>query len=586
MSSNIQILDDILINKIAAGEVIENPISVIKELVENSLDAQAKNIIIEIRQSGFISIKIEDDGIGMSKEDAVLCFQRHATSKIKNFEDLLNISSMGFRGEALSSIAAVSKVDLKTSKDDLATHVKVEASKIILVDEIARNNGTSIEVKSLFFNVPVRKKFQKSLSYINSEIIKTSTQLAIANPNIGFKLILNEKIIFSCQNNELKKNEAFKKRVKELFQDDFVSSCIELDFQSENISIYGYIGLPQYSKKTKSLQHLIINDRVVSNYLISKFIKDAYANRIAEDDYPIFALNIKLPNNLIDVNVHPQKKEIRISDSFYLKDFIKKAIDYAFENKFKENKNEEFKACFSNDLNFKKADFNPHAYEEETSFLKDKENVFQKYEKQMYFEKIYNESPIENFLLIDRFVLIDSNCLHDLEGSGVNELLVIDLGVLNAGLLFEKIKNKKGFSKIQNLLVPINIELSKSDMAFVEENIDSFINLGIDLKVITQKSISIEAIDESIINENINELFFVILEDLKFFNKSEKIDHIYEKKLSRELLMFSKKKKYSMQEAKDLLKKFKDMKNTNFDSLRDPHFIKLDKEKIERLFKC
>ena len=310
MKSNIKILENHLINKIAAGEVIESPVSVVKELIENAIDAKANKIHIEIKKAGLELIRVEDDGSGMTKDDAILCFKRHATSKIKSFDDLAKVSSMGFRGEALASIAAVSKIDLKTSIKDIATFVKLDASKVISIKEIARKKGTTIEVKYLFFNVPVRKKFQKTLSYINSEIIKTITLLALSCPQIEFKLVLNEKLQILTTASKDDKKLAFKKRVKDLLSEEFIKSAYFVDYRVNNIKIFGNICSPNICKKTRSHQYLIINNRVVSCPFISKFIKLGYATRILEDDFPIFALNIEIPPSFIDVNVHPQKKDI------------------------------------------------------------------------------------------------------------------------------------------------------------------------------------------------------------------------------------------------------------------------------------
>jgi len=572
----IQILQDSLINKIAAGEVIENPTSVLKELVENAIDAKADNIRIEIKGSGLLLIKVEDDGMGMNSKDAVLCFKRHATSKIQKFEDLINVNTMGFRGEALASIAAVAKIDLKTSIKNIATFVKVEASKIISVNEIARTKGTTIEVKSLFYNVPVRKKFQKSLSYINSEIIKTIINLALSKPNIGFSLILNGKTIFSSAFNKEKKEKSFKKRIKELLSKDFIYSS-DVNFEFQNIKIFGFIGNPKTCKKTRSMQSLIINDRIVTCPAISRFIKEAYATRIAEDDFPIFALHITLPSNFIDVNVHPQKKEIRLREQIFIKEAIMKAIDTAF---IKEKPNEKNKVSFVKEINFNKS--NNDEYQKIP-----KENIFEKFEKQLIFKDFnFFENFFKDFLYINNFVFIDAKFLKtylDLEEE--NEIIIIDLSSIYSYFLFEKIKLKKNISKVQKLLIPIDIELSTNDLNFLENNLQNFSNLGFDIRIISKSSIVIDQMPDILTKEDIKDLFFLILEDLKHFSKINIIDHIYEKKIAKEISSLSKRKIFSKKEAINLLKMFIDNKNIRFDALGNPFFITLNKNKIEKLFK-
>ena len=578
--SHIKILEDNLINKIAAGEVIESPVSVVKELIENAIDAKAIKIYIEIKKAGLELIKVEDNGIGMGKNDALLCFKRHATSKIKSFEDLINVSSMGFRGEALASIAAVSKIDLKTSTKDVATFVKMDAARMVSISEIARTKGTSFDVKHLFFNVPVRRKFQKTHSYINSEIIKVATALAMSHPEIEMKLVIDDKALFLAPSFLDEKKEAFKKRVKNLLSKEFSKASYIVDYSINNIKIFGLIGSPNASKKTRSNQYLIINNRVVVSNLIAKFIKQAYATRISEDDFPIFAIGLDIPTSFIDVNVHPQKKEIRFREYQFIKESIKKAIDLAFEKDFLEKKDgRSKKAIIDSNLNFTKMDI-PQEIEIE------KVNIFQKFERQMLFDKFFDiQNIMDEFLQIDNFIFFESkylkNVIDDIEDE---KMVIIDLSAVFAKDLFEKMKNRKNPSKSQKLLVPINITLSPSDSAFVEENIKSFLDLGFDLHRIGKDQIVIDAIDEILVREDINDLFFVILEDVKQYNKSDKVDALYEKKLAKKINLFAKNKSFSTQEAINLLNLFINNKMSYFDPLGNKILIKVSKDQIDKQF--
>lgn len=580
MTNHIEILEDNLINKIAAGEVIESPSSVVKELIENAIDAKGTKIYIEIKKAGLELIRVEDDGIGMNKNDALLCFKRHATSKIKSFDDLINVSSMGFRGEALASIAAVSKIDLKTSTKDIATFVKMDASKMISISEIARTKGTSIDVKHLFFNVPVRRKFQKTYSYINSEIIKIVICLALSHPKIEFKLVLDEKEQILTPSFLDEEKIAFKKRVQNLLSKEFSQSSYLVDYSIDNINIFGLIGSPHIAKKTRSVQYLIINNRVVSSYLIAKFIKLAYATRISEDDFPIFAINIKMPSSFIDINVHPQKKEIRLREYLFIKEAINKAIDQAFEKDFlkKEDKTAT-KAVFNSDINFT----NPKVSQDTEV---EKVNIFQKYEKQMLFDKFFDiQNIIDEFLQIDNFIFIESKYLQSfIDDIEDEKMVIIDLGAIFTTDLFEKIKNRKNFSKSQKLLVPINITLCPNDITFVEDNIKVFVDLGFELHRIGKDQIVIEAIDEIILREDLNGLFFLILEDLKQYNKTDKVDALYERELAKKLNSFAKTKSFSTQEAINLLNLFINNKMSCFDPLGNKILINVSKDQIERQF--
>lgn len=582
MSNSIQILDDNLINKIAAGEVIESPANAIKELVENSIDANAKNIVIEVKKSPLELIRVEDDGNGMTKKDALLCFKRHATSKIKTFDDLVFVDSMGFRGEALASIAAISKLEIKTSVGNIATHLKLDKSKIIFEKEIARTKGTTIEIKSLFFNVPVRKKFQKTQNYLNSEIVKVVTNLSLTRPDIGFKLILNSDIKIDSKPQEIDKKTAFKNRVKNILAKDVIKNGLDVDFSENNIEIFGLISDPNFSKKTKTYQYLIVNNRAIYSSIISKFIKEAYSTRIQESEYPVFALHIKMPFQFVDVNVHPQKKEIRIRELIFIKGAIKKAIDKAFENKFEEDENNVDNNFFSEDFSFTK----PEIQNDEFSYREvKKENIFEKFEKQLIFEKFYDIENLDlEFLKIDHFLFIETKFLKGfLDFEDDEKLIVFDLSSIFLMFLFEKIKKKEKVSKMQTLLVPINISLNLADILFVEDNLSKFLDLGFDIRIISKDQISIDASFQMLEKENIKELFFLILEDLKHLNSTDLVDKTYEKKLAIQISKIAKTKSYSDEEAIDLLSTYVKNRSANVDPLGQSIFKKLDKNGIEKI---
>ncbi len=584
MSHSIQILDDDLINKIAAGEVIESPVSAVKELVENSIDANAKNIVIEVKKSGLELIRVEDDGIGMTKKDAKLCFKRYATSKIKTFDDLIKVNSMGFRGEALASIAAVSKVEIKTSKDNVATYLRLDRSKIVYETQIARTKGTTIEIKSLFFNVPVRKKFQKTQSYLNSEIIKLITNLSLTRPDIGFKLILNSDIKILTNPQDIEEKIAFKNRAKNVLAKDILKNALDVDFSENNIKIFGLIADPNFAKKTRNYQYLIVNNRAVYSPIISKFIKEAYSTRIQENEYPVFALHIKIPFHFVDVNVHPQKKEIRIRENLFIKQAIKNAIDKAFENFFKKDEINVDNNAFSADFNFTK----PEIEDTNFSFSEEKkENIFANFEKQLIFEKFYDLEKLNlEFLKIDYFLFIESKFLKGfLDIKDDEKIIVFDLSSIFLSFLFDKIKNKKKAPKMQTLLVPIDISLDLADIAFVEDNIKRFSDLGFDIRVVSKDKIVIDATFLMLEKENIKELFFLILQDLKSYNFTNVVDKTYEKKLAVQISKIAKTKSYTDEEAIELLSSFIKNKSTNIDPLGSSIFKKLTKSSIEKIFK-
>ncbi|MBI2549454.1 DNA mismatch repair endonuclease MutL [Candidatus Woesearchaeota archaeon] len=305
---SIQILPNEIINKIAAGEVIERPASVVKELLENSLDAQATQITVEVKEGGKVSIKVTDNGTGMSKEDAILAIERHATSKIKTIHDLFAITTLGFRGEALASIGAVSLMKIQTKQDRelVGTQVQVEGDGIVGVNEVGCPSGTSIEVKDLFYNTPARRKYLKSTEIEFSHIADVVTRYALANPGIFYKLLHNDNEIFiSPATNDMLSN------IVSIYGKDVAKDLLAIHF-SGDIDVMGYISKPQLTRKDKSQQSLFINKRYVKNSIVSNAVHDAYHTLLFAHRYPIVVLYITIDPTTIDVNVHPQKTEIRV----------------------------------------------------------------------------------------------------------------------------------------------------------------------------------------------------------------------------------------------------------------------------------
>jgi len=322
MTCKIRILDEKTINQIAAGEVIENPASVIKELVDNALDAKASKIQIVATNSGRQTIRVQDDGSGMGHDDALLSIERHATSKIRTIDDLFCISSLGFRGEALSSIASVSEMKLLTApntKSDAlvaGTSIQVHGGKILSHQRVECLGGTLIEVSSLFYNVPARRKFLKSPTKDASDIIKTVMQLALAHPEVAFDLVVNQEKVFSLP------QQSLDARIKATLGSEFHSQLIPVQYQNDQITIEGYIAKPHYSRPTRTAQYLFINHRPVSSPFVSSVAKEAYGTSLDSTRHPAFVLSFQMAQNDLDVNVHPQKREVR----FCLEDEIKRAL--------------------------------------------------------------------------------------------------------------------------------------------------------------------------------------------------------------------------------------------------------------------
>lgn len=330
MASIIRVLEDVTINQIAAGEVVENPASVVKELVENALDAKADSITIEVKSGGFQLIKVIDNGTGMSQDDSILAIERHATSKIKHIDDLLNVSSMGFRGEALASIASISKLQLTTALDhdkQLGCVVLCEGGKIKFSQACSRPRGTTIEVRSLFYNVPARKKFQKSAAMSLAEITKTINVLALSRPDVDIKFYADNKLLLSVQKIKDSSNkEEFKKRVEDILGKELTRDMKYTSSVHERWQLNGFLGSAQMTKSNRLGQFLFINFRSVVSLDISYAVSDGYASAIPERRFPVFILYLTVPPSDIDVNVHPQKKEVKFKETSSIKAFIRKAV--------------------------------------------------------------------------------------------------------------------------------------------------------------------------------------------------------------------------------------------------------------------
>lgn len=329
-ASRIRVLSDVIANKIAAGEVIERPASVVKELVENAIDAEATRIFIEIRDGGKTLIKITDNGSGMNKDDAVLAFERHATSKLSSFEDLDWIGSFGFRGEAVPSIAAVSRVLLTTAtgNEDPGTEVLIAGGKLINVREVLREQGTTFEVHNLFYNVPARRKYLKAVFTELSHITDTVTNLALANPQIHLRLLCDGKLTL-----DFPAGESLQSRVFQVIGLDDRADLIPIHHQSGEWQLSGFVSKPSGARTASRHQKLFINRRFIRDRIITSAIYKAYRNAIPDNRHPVVFIFLQVPPSDVDFNVHPKKIEVRFHAAervhWFVEEGIKKALDQA-----------------------------------------------------------------------------------------------------------------------------------------------------------------------------------------------------------------------------------------------------------------
>jgi DNA mismatch repair protein MutL len=320
--NKIKILPNNIANKIAAGEVVQRPASVLKELLENSIDAEAKNIEVFIKAAGKTLIQIVDDGIGMTQVDAVESIKRHATSKILLIDDLDEIRTFGFRGEALSSITAVAKVEIKTSQKnkELGTLLFVEESDDVVIEKGNYPIGTSISVKNLFYNTPGRRKFLKANSTELKHITDTFKRIALSYPEISFKFWNNDELVFDFHSANIEE------RIKQVFDESILQGVIEVEEKTDYLNLTGYIAKPTFLRKSKGEQFLFINKRYVVSKTINHAVFKAYDHLLEKGEYPFFVLFLDLDPKMIDINVHPAKMEVKFDDDRNIYNFVKAII--------------------------------------------------------------------------------------------------------------------------------------------------------------------------------------------------------------------------------------------------------------------
>jgi DNA mismatch repair protein MutL len=321
----IQLLPDNIANQIAAGEVIQRPASAVKELMENAVDAGATEIKLIINDAGKALIQVIDNGKGMSETDARMAFERHATSKISNIEDLFRIRTMGFRGEALASIAAVAQVELKTKRaeDDAGTFIAIENSLVTKQEPIAATTGTSIAMKNVFFNVPARRNFLKSNAAETRHIIDEFIRVSMAFPEIFFSLSSNGQEVFHLEKGSLKQ------RIVQILGNNYSSKLVAVQEQTDYLNIYGFVGKPETAKKTRGDQYFFVNNRFIKSAYLNHAVTNAFQEIITADSFPAYVLFIDLDPAQIDINVHPTKQEIKFEDEKIVYAFIHAAIKHA-----------------------------------------------------------------------------------------------------------------------------------------------------------------------------------------------------------------------------------------------------------------
>ena len=470
--SKIKVMDEILANKIAAGEVIERCSSIVKELVENSIDAKSSKIKIDLIDSGVTEIKVTDDGVGMDEGDALLAFQRHATSKLLSEVDLFNINSLGFRGEALPSIASVSEVSLKTCFDNVGTFILIKGGKLIKKESSDARKGTEIIVRKLFYNTPARLKHLSSLYTELAHITDFINKIALSYPSISFILTNDGKTLLNTDG-----RGNLLKVINSIYGVDVTKKMIEVRNNDDEYDVYGYISMPEVTKSNRNHIITIVNGRVVKNQEINKCINDSYHTYKPDDRYPIVILNIEVDTSLVDVNIHPTKQDIKFSKIEELKSLISTTIKNVLDEKILIPKIEVKESFIVPKSNIYKEEIIEEKKEPEAKKTYEEVTLDLSYVKESYQEEVVDNEKVPMMypvgLVLGTYII----CQNELG------MYLIDQHAANERINYEYYYYALNNSSDEiNMLIPMNIELPVNEYLIVKENLEILKDMHFDIE--------------------------------------------------------------------------------------------------------
>jgi DNA mismatch repair protein MutL len=521
MSSRIKILPENIANKIAAGEVVQRPESVVKELLENAVDANSTSIELIVKQAGKTLIQVCDDGGGMTEEEVLLSIRKHATSKISSMEDLESIKTLGFRGEALSSIASVCQLEIKTEtkESEVGTLLKIESETEIITEKVSAPKGTCVAVKNIFYNIPARRKFLKSDTTELKHIIDTFNRIALAHPEISFKFFNSDNLVFDYKKGTLEE------RIEQVFADNMLDALILVNEETDYLTIKGYLGKPAIFKRSKGEQFLFLNNRFVINKNINHAVFTAFENILEKGDYPFFILFISLDPKKVDVNIHPSKLEVKFDDERDIYNFvlsvIRKSIgthDLVPTMSFLESENGKEKLSFNpfqsvkqNDFS-DRPDFSSRERRERTSVTDEEidlvfgdltKNIFQSSNSGSSYENGINK--VENRTEHSASNEVETTFLIQLHNKYIlsqikSGLMIIDQHVAHERILYEKVLSRMeaNLPFTQQLLFPIKIQFDLASYEILKELDPMISKLGFKIKYLPKSYVIIEGVPDDI----------------------------------------------------------------------------------------
>lgn len=594
--SKIKVMDEILANKIAAGEVIEKIMNVVKELVENSIDANSTEIKIELIDSGIKLVKVSDNGIGMDRDDAIMAFSRHATSKLQSLSDLFNIESLGFRGEALPSIASVSKVELKTSNKIIGTIVKISGGHVESILPSDLQKGTDISVSNIFYNTPVRLKYIKNLYKELANIIDYVNKMALSYPNIKFTLINNNKTLL-----ETTGDGNLYKVIYDIYGIEVAKKMVEITASNDDYEISGYISYPELSRSNRLSITTLVNGRVIRNNELNKIIVDSYHTYIPKTRFPIIVLNIYVDPILVDVNVHPTKMDVKFSKMDNLNSLIFDTITKKLkelllipdatvrdEKSVKEVSVPKIENTVTEINNLNMEELNYDFLIEDSSSDIERYNKMQskKEDKEIIQTKLsdYEESPYHIKNMTIQGIVYKTYIIAENEDG----MYLIDQHAAAERINYEKCLKSILNPKIDKipLLVPIQIEMPQNEFIIVKEHLDLLNEIGIETEIFGSNTFIVRThppfLKEGLEKEEISQIFEIITTN-ESFSKEKFFDHLAATMACR---MSIKGNDYiNIEEAKYLIDELRKCNNPFNCPHGRPTIITYTKYELEKMFK-
>ena len=583
MSDIIKILPTEVSNKIAAGEVVQRPASVVKELLENSIDAESTKIKLVVKDSGKTLIQVVDNGVGMTKNDMKMSFENHATSKIKNIDDVFSITSMGFRGEALASISSISNVEMISKKKgtDKTNTILLRGGKVSIKNTIFSEEGTSVKVRNLFYNVPARRNFLKSDFVELRHIIDSFTRIALSHPNIEFNLIHNEEELFYLKKSNLRR------RVSSIFGRKIEENLIPINENTSLAKIKGFILKPQVSKKSRINQFLFVNNRYIKSQFLNHSINNAFDGLLRDGHYPGYFIFLEINPNKIDINVHPNKTEIKFEDEQNLYSIINSSVKhslgvYQVTPVLDFEKEQSMELPYDSNKKLIKepsievdSSFNPFSKEKS---IRNWEELESKIEEGL-FDKIDNNEEIDYpkiFQVFNKYIITTT-------GSSV---ILVDQNLAHQRILYEQFLKSSvdNSSKSQKLIFPIEIDLTKKQEIILNEIKDIITSMGFRF-FIKKGVVIINGVPPIISDIPIEEIFEDLLNANNSYNIKESfsLSDLISKKISK-LLSIKTGKPLKLKEQQAIINQLFSCKEPKLSPSNKQIFVTLDKKDLDKNF--